>query len=387
MPIYSYSAFASDGERFSGQIDAPRVADAIAQLEAQGLEVESIRAIVPVVDQHTERNAFYQRVNEALTQRGDLIPALNAIADEIPEASAAKDLHHLVNVLNSNPTAEQFVQSPAIASWLPVIVRGATSLSTAERYEQLIAEASRESENRKSLQRLIAYPLFLIFLSGVVLLFLLLVVVPTFAKMFAEFGLRLPAPTLLLIWTHEQLTRYLPRSILIVLFAVFIGIAIVRTWLHFALSTSIFGMFTSGNSANVTAMARFTGTLAELLSIDAPLPESLRIAGLVCKHRHFRVMAERIANHLQFDGVPLHQSPVAHNFPSTMIHALTSAESKPNVPLLRELSRMYSERARSRVSWTTSILGPISLFAIGILVGFVIISLFMPLVSMITSLS
>lgn len=387
MPIYSYSAIATDGERISGEITAPRVSDAITELEAQGLEVESIRAIAPVIDHQGNRKVFYDRINHALTNQNDLVPALNAIADELPDTNAVRNLRRLVTVLDSKPSAEQLIERSDVASWLPVIVRGATSPATADRYQQLLAEADRENENRKSLRRLLAYPLVLFFLCLAVLLFLVLTILPTFIKMFSEFGLTLPPPTALLVWVHSQLTQYLPRTLLVLLLAVLAFVGIVRMWLHFALTTSLFGMFTAGNSANVTAMARFTGTLAELLSIDAPLPEALRISGVACKHRHFRVMAERMADHIQRDGLAIHQSPVKHNFPSTMIHALSSASAQPNVPLLRELSRMYSERARTRVNWTTSLLGPVSLFAIGVLVGFVVISLFMPLVSMVTSLS
>ena len=134
-------------------------------------------------------------------------------------------------------------------------------------------------------------------------------------------------------------------------------------------------------------MSRFTSALAELLSIEAPLPEALRIAGRSCKHRHFRVKAEQMADQLEFDGIALQQSPVAHNFPAVMIHALSFEPRKPNTPLLRELARTYSERARTRVSWSTSFVGPISLIVIGLLVGFTVIALFMPLVSLVTSLS
>ncbi len=387
MPVYIYQAIASDGERASGEITAARVSDAIAQLEAQGFEVESIRAFATQSKQNQESEAFYERIDQALAHRSELIPALKAIAEELPEPHASRELRQLVHELESNPTAEEFVARPSTASWLPVIVRGAASQSTAVRYSQLLDDAGREYENRKSLRNLLAYPLFLAVFGGVVLLFLLLLVVPIFDKMFSEFGLSLPAPTAFLFWLYRQLTQQLPRTVFALLAALLVILFVVRVWLHFALSTSLLGMFTAGNSANVTAMSRFTGTLAEMLSIDAPLPEALRIAGRTCKHRHFRSKAEQLADHLQFEGLPIQQSPVVHNFPSLMIHALSFEPQKPNVPLLRELSRIYSERARTRVSWTTSLIGPVSLIAIGFLVGFVIIALFMPLVSMVTSLA
>ena len=387
MPAYIYQATTGDGQRVTGEITAERVSDAISQLEAQGLEVESIHAAKALGNPNAERDAFYDRVNQALERRGELIPALNAIAEEMPASDASRDLRQLVRELERSPTAELFVAKPATAPWLPVIVRGATSPSTAARYSRLLDDASRESENRKSLRMLLAYPLFLFVFGSVVVGFMLLLIVPTFEKMFGEFGMRLPSPTLFLFWVYHQLTQYLPRTILVVLVVLLVAVLLIRAWLHFALSTSLLGLFTSGNSANVTAMSRFTSALAELLSIEAPLPEALRIAGRSCKHRHFRVKAEQMADQLEFDGISLHQSPVAHNFPAVMIHALSFEPRKPNIPLLRELARTYSERARTRVSWSTSFVGPISLIVIGLLVGFTVIALFLPLVSLVTSLS
>ena len=387
MPAYIYQAIASDGERVTGEINAARVSDAISQLEAQGLEVESIRAANAVGHQNAERAAFYDRVNQALERRAELIPALNAIAEEMPASNASRDLRQLVHELEQSPKAEQFVARPATASWLPVIIRGSASTSTAARYASLLDDAARESENRKSLRMFLAYPVFLAIFGGIVFTFLMLMVVPTFAKMFNEFGMQLPPPTKFLFWIYQQLTDYLPRTVIVLLSALLLAAGLIRAWLHFALSTSLLGLFTSGNSANVTAMSRFTGTLAEMLSIEAPLPEALRIAGRSCKHRHFRVKAEQMADQLESEGIALHQSSVAHNFPSVMIHALSFEPHQPNVALLRELSRTYSERARARVGWSTSLIGPISLIVIGFLVGFTILALFMPLVSLVTSLT
>ncbi len=388
MPNYSYEAIGSDGEVVAGEIQAARVSEAIAQLEAQGLQVESIRAVIVPTDLSITKKAFYERIDKALESRVSLIPALDALADEMPQRDAARDVRQFANELRVGATAEQFVKSDATAAWLPLVVRGLGSNSTAVRYEQLMDDATRESENRRSLKTALAYPFFLLIFGGIVLIFLVLLVVPVFAKMFSEFGLRLPAPTQSLFWISKQITEYSLRSLVVIIVA-FLLIAVVgRFWIRYSLSTSIFGLFTSGNSANLTAMAKFTGALAELVSIEAPLPEAIRIAGRACDHRHFRVMSDRMASELEIPGTRLGDTSVIHNFPATMRHALGNGRScQANVPLLRELSRMYSDRAREKSNWSTSILGPISLVVLGLVIGFVIIALFMPLVSMITSLA
>ena len=388
MPKYQYEALAGDGELVSGEITADRVSDAIAQLESQGLQVESIRAIVSVPDSSATKKAFYDRIDQALQNRDSLIPALEALADEMPNRDASRDVRQFANELRSGATAEQFIRRDSTAAWLPLVVRGLESSSAADRYRQLMDDATRESDNRKRLRRVLAYPLFLLAFGGAILISLVLLVVPVFAKMFSEFGLELPAPTRLLIWISRQLTFSPLQSILVIALIFGLIVALGRLWIRLSLSTSLLGIFTSGNSANVAAMAKFTGSLAELISIEAPLPEALRIAGRACDHRHFRVMSERMANELEVPGTRIRETSVAHNFPSTMRYALGNGRNcPPNVPLLRELSRMYSDRARERSDWSTSILGPISLIVLGLVIGFVIISLFMPLVSMITSLA
>lgn len=388
MPNYSYEAIGSDGEVVAGQIEAARVSEAISQLEAQGLQVESIRAVVVAPDLSVAKRAFYDRIDKALASREGLIPALDALADEMPQPDAARDVRQFANQLRSGATAEQFVNNASTAAWLPLVVRGLGSSSTADRYEQLMDDATRESKNRQSLRTALAYPLFLLTFGGIILICLVLLVVPIFTKMFGEFGLSLPAPTLFLFWISNQITEQLPRSLVAVTLAFLLIVVLSRLWIRLSLSTSLFGIFTSGNVANVTAMAKFTGALAELVSIEAPLPEALRIAGWACDHRHFRVMAERMASELETPGIRLRDTTVAHNFPATMRYALGNGRNcLPNVPLLRELSRMYSERAGERSNWSTSILGPITLVVLGLVIGFVIIALFMPLVSMVTSLA
>ena len=334
MPKYQYEALAGDGELVSGEIAADRVSDAIAQLEAQGLQVESIRAIVSIPDSSVTKKAFYDRIDQALQNRDSLIPALEALADEMPNRDASRDVRQFANELKSGATAEQFVSRDSTAAWLPLVVRGLESSSAADRYRQLMDDATRESENRKRLRRVLAYPLFLLAFGGAILISLVLLVVPVFAKMFNEFGLLLPAPTKFLIWISRQLTLNPLQSILVVALVFGLIVTLGRLWIRLSLSTSLLGIFTSGNSANVAAMAKFTGSLAELISIEAPLPEALRIAGRACDHRHFRVMSERIAKELEVPGTRIRETSVAHNFPATMRYALGNGRNcPPNVPL------------------------------------------------------
>ena len=72
----------------------------------------------------------------------------------------------------------------------------------------------------------------------------------------------------------------------------------------------------------------------------------------------------------------------------SLLHALSAGEgNRASVPLIRELSHVYSDRVSARMSRRSGVSSPLMVIAVGMVVGLVVISLFMPLVGMVTSLS
>jgi type IV pilus assembly protein PilC len=228
----------------------------------------------------------------------------------------------------------------------------------------------------------------MVIIALVIFVFMCVFIVPTFGQMFEEFGLSLPAPTLVIVAISDEL-RFRPVQSLITVALIAIALyAAVRLWIHFALSTRLFGFFTAGNSAGVSAMSSLTRRLAELLSIDVPLTDALCLAGQGCGHYHYRAVAEQLARHVHGGGVPLSHCAVAHSLPANVIYALEAGkDGRPNVALLRELSAMYGDRAAQRIDWSSGAIGPIAIVVLGITVGFIVIALFLPLVTLISSIS
>ena len=165
------------------------------------------------------------------------------------------------------------------------------------------------------------------------------------------------------------------------------GYFLVRLWQQTGLTMWLFGTFAAGNASSVNAMAMFTGTLAELLNVRAPLAESLRIAGRGCRHVYYANLAASLANHLESSSLPLRSTDAARAFPGNVLLALQmDGDSSPNVPLLRELSAIYRDRVRRRANWSNGMLGPVAVVMVGIVIGFVALSLFMPLIRLVDGL-
>lgn len=389
MTKYIYEALSPTGQMISDEIVAQSVAEAIRELEERGWNVQSIRAIadappsVPSVD----GSAFVGRLEAALAQRATLIPALEALADELSPRGAAHDVRELIVQLRGGATASDLIRHRSAASWLPLLVRGITSQSSGSGVLQLMSDAARESDSRSHQRRSLIYPLTIFGICLVLVAIILYAIVPTFTVMFRSFGLSLPPPTMVAISLSEQLREYPVRSLAaLVLIVLAVGL-FVRSWRRYALTTRFFGLYTAGNTANVSAMSRFTRTLADMLSLDAGLPEALQIAGRATQHYYFQTVAESLAADAAHNR-PLKDSQFVHNLPGNVVHAMHAGPGGlPNVALLEELSLLYSDRARERFDWSSQLVGPIAMLAIGLMVGFLVIALFMPLVQLVTSLT
>ena len=395
MPTYIFEAKNEDQHTVSEEIRAESVSEALQQIEARGLSVLSIRQVdadagfspeatrsaMPSGDSLSLEGHF----ESALRRRDVLIPALKALADDMPAGRPRSEMRNVVSALQDAKSTTELRRSDIIVQWLPLLSSGFSSETTTQQLGDLIAHAARESENRRQRRRLLAYPIIVALLAFSVVVFISALVVPIFSSMFREFGLHLPAPTRLVVFLGEEMRdhpiRFFGSAALIALACY----GLIRWWVRLALTTRLFGMFTSGNSANVSAMSSLTGRLAELLSIGISLPDALWIAGQGCRHHHFQLVAQQLARDAHLGRVS--ESPVAHNLPANVLSAMDGVQGEPNVPLLRELSSMYEQRISERVEWSTGIVAQFAIIAIGVAVGFVVIALFMPLVSLISGLS
>ncbi len=322
----------------------------------------------------------------ALDRRHTLVPALTALAEEMPMGKAKSEIRQLTRSLSEAEFAMDLRHSKVATRWLPLLVTGLSTASSARRLSDLVAHTSQECENRRQRQTLLAYPMLVMALASAVFLMLCALVVPTFSNIFVEFDIETPAATRFVCFISDQLLAH-PILLLISISALIAAVyGLFRLWVHFALTTRFFGFATAGNSANVTAMASLTRQLAELLSIDVSLPDALWIAGNQCQQRHFRNAAQHLARDAHRGS--LSESIAARNFPGNMILALEAGPSGgPSVAMLRELSDIYADRVAKRVDWSTGAVAQATLVAVGVMIGFFMLALLAPLTSLITSLS
>ncbi|MEK7389246.1 MAG: type II secretion system F family protein [Elusimicrobiota bacterium] len=225
------------------------------------------------------------------------------------------------------------------------------------------------------------YPAIVLSICGLVTVFLMVFVIPTFKNIFAGFGAELPLPTQILIDISDAMKArwYLIVAAPIVAykgFLKFYGTPFGRKWVdNKSLIVPIFGPI-----LKKVAVARFTRTLGTLIKSGVPIMQALdtvaATAGNVVIAEAVMMTRESIreGGHL---SDPLKKSGIFPNMVTSMISV--GEETGALDIMLAKIADFYDQEVDTEVKGLTSLIEPIVIVIMGIIIGTIVIAMFMPM--------
>lgn len=309
--------------------------------------------------------------------------------------SGPKDLLRLTNALRDPPPAAMWLRDPVLARHLPIVLRlQDASIDDPGRSGSLQRLLVGEADSRRWRWTPWVYPSIILMAAILVAILLGTTVVPTFKEMFLDFDLRLPAPTRWLIWMSDCMILHPVWSIgaVITLLGLFALTRIGMLWIEDKIpSDSILSFLLSGSRRQLRGMARWTGSLAEMLRLGIPIPQAIALAGMLSGQRSLEMqsmqLAQESANGREVGVSSRSNVRRTWSLSPVAMAALQYPDSEKRVALLRSLSDLYWNRwvvpSRASAGW----IAPLAVVFVGAIVAFVVIALFMPLISLVTSLS
>jgi type IV pilus assembly protein PilC len=400
MPQFHYQALNAAQQIVAGTLEAPSVVQAIAQLEAQGLVVQSIgyaapdstqapirTAAAPPAVAAVESAALQEHLQRVIERSRPLLGALHAYAAEMPLGRNRRQFTKMLEIVergDARQAAAGVEHTPAL--WIALLSAASASQEPAQILEQFLAESQRADELRRQWWWSLAYPVVILLLATAVLLFLCCVPIPIFREMFQGFGLRLPRLTQFVLWFSASVTSgriFIAGFVVLVVGFVFykaIGLLpfSVRNWIGDRFGTPL---------GRATVLAQFSQALADLLEAQLPPASALRIAGFATQSPRLRRASWRLATDIETGGL-VDAASYRRTITATLLYALRGdLPLPPRVRLIRELSAAYADRADRSLSWTRGVIEPLGIVLVGLLVGIVVVALFMPMVFLIQGLS
>jgi type IV pilus assembly protein PilC len=236
---------------------------------------------------------------------------------------------------------------------------------------------------KKKVKSAMTYPAVILVMAVLIVLFLVIFIMPTFVELFNGMQMKLPVPTkILILFTNSARNPYIFVPFLVLSFVAFIAFNRYtstqigrRQFDAFKLKLPVFGML-----IRKVAISRFCRTLGTLLQSGVPIMQALEIVGkasgneviaeTVNKVRESVREGESIAVPLQLSGL----------FPPLVTQMVAVGEETGNLDgMLSKISDFYDTEVEYMLASLTSLLEPILILVMGFIVGFIVVSVFLPL--------
>jgi type IV pilus assembly protein PilC len=250
-------------------------------------------------------------------------------------------------------------------------------------------QLEKDASLRRQIKSAMIYPALVITFAIGVMMALVAFLVPVFEGVFKQFGGELPKITQVSVFLSHAVLGYWWLMFLMV-----IGAAVAffqwkksswgrPQWDHFRLHVPM----KIGTIVQQVSVARWARTFASLTSAGVPLLQALEITGKTGGNVAVEEAMEGVIASVKRGGTiagPLAQAPI---FPAMVTHMVGVGEETGALDeMLDKIADFYEDQVSASVKALTSILEPVMIVVIGGIVGFIVISMYMPLFSVYNSI-
>jgi type IV pilus assembly protein PilC len=395
MPIFIYSAKTVTGDIQTGNVDLPNREAVIGYLRRQRLIPVTVREKPKDVSLpfgkrvkmkeivHFTRQ-FATMVNSGLP----LVQCLDILAEQSENPFLMSSVKEVQADVESGATlADALRNHPKVFSDLYVNMVAAGEAGGI--LDTVLLRLSVFLEKNEALVRKVKgamiYPGVIMSVAAIAVTVLLVFVIPTFQNMFASVDMALPAPTRFVIWLSDMLQSYW----WLMLACIAAGVYSIRTYYktsngRLALDRLLLRVPILGDLLRKTAVARFTRTLGTLLSSGVSILDGLEITARTAGNRviHDAVMRSRssIAGG-ETIAEPLRESGV---FPPMVTQMINVGEQTGTIDeMLDKIADFYDDEVDTAVEALLAAMEPMLIVFLGVVVGGMIVSMYLPIFDMI----
>lgn len=248
----------------------------------------------------------------------------------------------------------------------------------------------KDVELRRKITSALTYPVIVLLAATGIVIFLVSWLVPQFASLFAELGVKdMPAPTQMLIDLSAFVTQrwwvmIISLVVIIIAYRLFVSTRMGRRVAdRVKLRIPVFG-----GLHHKIVMARFSRTMGTLLVSGVPILQAMEtVAGVVGNSVVSDAVMESRARIREGERIadPLQRSKM---FPPMVVHMVGVGEESGSLDqMLTKIADFYEGEVESTIASLTAAIEPVMIVLLGFIVGFIVVSMFLPMISVIQNLS
>lgn len=238
---------------------------------------------------------------------------------------------------------------------------------------------------KKKVKGAMVYPVIVMSVAALVIGVIMVWVIPIFSNIFGEMGVPLPGPTKLVIAMSKFLAGIGGLSILVGIASTIFGIKKYRKTESGRKKTDgiLLKMPLMGDILRKVAVARFTRTLGTLISSGVPILDGLDICSRSAGNKIVEEIIQNVKNDVSTGKTlaePLSKTDI---FPQMVVSMINVGESTGALDqMLTKIADFYDDEVDNAVGNLTTMLEPMMMVVLGTSIGFIIVSLYLPIFKM-----
>ena len=403
MPVYDYKAFDGQARSVAGIVDADSRLGARQKLQGQGLFPV---AIEESQETHTvQRSRRLEELNplkrirpaeigmmtrQLATLMGagfPLVSALEAVISQTESARLKTVLAQLrEKIVEGHSLADALQAYPSIFSAVYTnMIRAGEASGTLELGMERLADISEKQEALKSrIRAALTYPILMLLLGSAILFFLMTHVVPNITGIFVEMERTLPTPTRILIHVSEFLQRYL----VIILLALPVVFFALRQVLKTAkgkrlFDETLFKLPIIGDISKKLSAARFAQMLGSLIENGIPMLGALQVVRGISNNQLFGETIDQAAEDVSKGQGLAHSLKGSQLIPPLAVQMIEVGEQSGKLEkMLAKVADFYERQLENQLLGLTALMEPLMIVFMGIIIGFIVLSICLPIFEM-----
>ena len=397
MNVYQWRGRSAGGDTVSGELSAKSRGEVLAQLRKKKIVVTSVRPKpkeislkLPFGDAiRTKDLAVFTRQFATMINAGlPLVQCLDILSRQLDKQIFRDVTKRVMSDIEAGATlSEALTKHPKAFDELYVnMVKAGEAGGILDTILMRLAEYIEKIEAlKRKVKSAMMYPAVVFSVAILATLFMLMFIIPTFAKMFSDFGAELPLPTQIVL-AASNFIRGFWWALIAGTIGFFFGFK--RYYAtdkgHHVIDGLLLKIPVLGDVLRKGAVSRFTRTLGTLVSSGVPILDGLEITAKTAGNvivKDAVMMARASIREGDTISNPLRQSGV---FPPMVVQMITVGEETGALDeMLTKIADFYDDEVDTAVDALTSVIEPIMIVFMGAIVGGMVVAMYLPIFQMV----
>jgi type IV pilus assembly protein PilC len=400
MATYSYAAIDAQGLEASGEISAPDPNAAREQLRVRGL-LANLLEERPASGEDSVRTVFkkikpkslqiFSRQFATMIEAGlNVVSALVILEEQTDDKYLAEVIRELRGDVEGGLLLSQALgRHPKVFSrlYVSMVEAGEAAGILDQVLDRVAFQIEKDTQIKRRVKGAMIYPTMVLVFATLVLIGMLMFLVPIFVKIFSQLGGELPTLTQWVVNASD-----LMRDRWFVIIPGMIGVVVgFRRWKKTESGRKLWDRFKLkvpmkiGQVVLKVTMARFSRTLSTLVAAGVDIIKALEITGQTAGNWVIEEALDEVRVRVH-EGVPIAQPLIENDvFPPMVAQMVKIGEETGELEkMLGKIADFYEDEVDASIQTLTSIIEPLMMIGVGLMVGVIIISMYLPMFKMLS---